>query len=573
MTDARNGGQRHWASWVTNLEPDADTASEEDLSEQVRRRFDEALMTGPQYYAAVLAAAEWQEAAGVPISPALLFAQAARQMSALLSGRALTPTEFTGVLSWATAAPAVLCPAGAGDFELAEALRWWPLAGARRRPDAAESLSELTPLAAVIAGKWAWYAANPDRELARRAWEGVISRDDPDAAALARWYLAEADREDGAMEAARTAFEQIIAEGHFAVAPRALVSLAELDLETSPELAEQHLRRAMASGHRLASLEAARRLRALCLARADESGALEAARLGYDPRDPLWGAADGLVLAALLVRAGETESAEQVLAEVSSCDNPLYSGLAAAELSRLLLARADLTAAERVLTDALAAGEIMYRADLYVALAGVMAARDDFVAAEELLDEAQRAIIPPQPPERARAMLLRAHMAIARTDDDTAARLFTEMFSHPDAQVRAAADQLACQLGALQRRSGPWAIPGIAPLLHHLMTQPHSPVRQWAAYGIGALAERAGDPRQACQAYRAALDGEDTDYTVRAARKLAATTTDPAELTRALEALAEIIEHGPAEHVARAMAAADQLAPPSAPPSSETHGE
>ncbi|WP_242900730.1 hypothetical protein [Actinomadura terrae] len=518
------------------------------------RRFDEALIAEPETRAVVLAAADWWQAAGVGIPVPLLYRQAARRLAASAPGCPLTPKGFEDGLAWATAAPSLLVPDEAGRYELADGLLLWIA-----RPH--ESLVDgagrpVTPLAAVALATKTLTGRDGDRAAARSALVHAIDGDDADAAALARWCLAEIDLDEGAHAAARIAFERIVEEGHFAIAPRAMLALANLESDAGRPAPEGLLRRAIDCRHRLVTHPAACVLRDRYLREEDEAGAVSAARIAFDCQAPFLMAFDGRILAALLVRAGDVTAAERVLRQVIDLENLFVSGHAVADLARILGERGEYAEAERRLTEALA-WDCLHRADLQIALAGVYLAQEDLTAAQELLDKAQASEVPPSAQELARMGFMQAHISLAREDDETAADIYTDLLGHPNTQAREVARELALHTGELLVRSGPCSIPGLAPLLRHLMVEADTPVREWAAYGVGRIAESAGDTRLSAQAYRIALCGSDPDYALRAAHKLA--EADLAEHDRALDSLMSILEGGAAETITGAIVPAGVL--------------
>ncbi|TDD96817.1 hypothetical protein [Actinomadura rubrisoli] len=530
-----------------------ETRAERD-ARVLQGRFDELLGAGPEAQAVVLAATDWWQAAGVGIPAPLLHRQAARRMATLAPGCSLTSQGFEAGLAWATAAPSLLVADDAGRYELAGGAQPWMLQRHESLVD--ETGRAVTPMAAVALATRVLGDYHGDRGVARSALVYALDGDDADAAALARWYLAEVDLDDGDHSAARAAFEQIIKEGHPATAPRAMLALARLEIDAGRPGAEDLLRQAIDCRHRLATPPAARLLRDMCIRRDDEAGAITAGRIAFDSEDPLLAPFDGRVLAALLVRSGELATAERVLRQVIDLDDLFESGRAVVDLARILVERGECAEAERRLTETLE-WDVLHRADLQIALAGVHLVQEDLTAAEELLDKAQASGIPPGAQELARMSVMQAHIAIAREDDKTAAEIYTNLFRHPDPATRRAAHELALHAGDLLARNGPCSIPGAAPLLRHLMIEADTPVREWAAYGVGRIAESEGDTRLSGQTYRIAACGGDPDYAVRAARKLAA--ADLTEHDRALDSLLAILEGEAADTVAGAIAPAGTL--------------
>ncbi|QXJ25713.1 hypothetical protein AGRA3207_007242 [Actinomadura graeca] len=533
-------------------ELDETGADQEHL--RLRERFDEALVAEREPQAVVLAAADWWQAAGIGIPVSLLHQQAARRMSTLAPGCSLTPRGFEAGLAWATAPPALLVADDAGRYELADGI---PLSLLPRHESlVSETGRPVTPMAAVALAARALSDLRGDREVARSALSYAIDGDDADAAALARWHLLEADLDDGDRGAARAGFERIVQEGHFAIAPRAMFALARLDFDARHPAAEELLQRAIDCRHRLVTSPAARLLRDLRLRHDDEAGAITAGRIVFDCQDPLLAAFDGRVLAALLVRSGEDTAAEQVLRQVIDLEDLFESGRAAADLARILIERGEYAEAERELTEALT-WDVLHRADLQIALAGAHLAQGDLTAAEELIDKAKASDLPPSSQELARMGVMQAHMALAREDDQTAADIYTDLLGHPDRVTRQTAHELVLQAGTLLARGGPCAIPGLAPPLRHLMVEADTPVREWAAYGVGRIAESEGNTRLSGQAYRIAACGANPDYAVRAARKLAA--ADLTEHDQALNSLLQILEGDAADAVAGAIVPAGTL--------------
>ncbi|WP_242891471.1 tetratricopeptide repeat protein [Actinomadura litoris] len=495
------------------------------------QRFDEALAAGAETRAVVLAATDWWQAAGVGIPVSLLYRQAVRRMASL------TPRGFEVGLALATADPALLVVDEAGRYELADGVLLWVSQPRESLVD--EAGRAVTPMAAVALAARALADRRGGREAARAHLARAVEGDDPDAAALARWYLTEIDLDEGGHGAARIAFERMVEEGHFAIAPRAILALAELESDAGRPAAEALLRRAIDCRHRLVTHPAARLLRDLRLQAEDEAGAINAGRIAFDCMVPFLAAFDGRVLAALLVRSGDAAAAERVLRQVIDLDDLFESGRAVADLARILAERGEYAEAERRINEALE-WDFLHRADLQITMAGVFLARGDLAAARELLDKAEASDVPPGEEEMARLGFMRAHIAIALEDDRTAADIYTDLLGHLDPRTRQAAHELAVHAAELLMRGGPCSIPGVAPMLRHLMIEADTPVREWAAYGVGRIAEADGDTRLSGQAYRIAACGADPDYAVRAAHRLA--EAERAEHDRGLDSLFSVLE-------------------------------
>ncbi|GAA4149671.1 hypothetical protein [Actinomadura keratinilytica] len=528
-----------------------------ELAGRLRRRLDAALTECPACYATVMAMFDWWQAAGTSVPADRLYPQAARRMAALRPHPALTREEFAEALEEACAEPALLVPDGPGRYALADQVGRVLLPALPTADEGAERLAGATPLEAVAIGKAAWFTRHGDPELARRAWRQAAHSDDADAAAVARWYLAEAVLEDGDVPAARAALERILREDHFATAPRAMLALADLCREQAPDRARALLEKAVAAGHREVTARAAHKLAGLRERLGDEPGVIEAMRIAFEWGDALSAPYDGLALAALLRRAGETGEAERVLKRIIAWDSPFHTADAVVELSVLFALRGELAESERLLTTAIER-EYLFAPRLKLQLARVRLARGDEEAARALLDEARRHPVGLQPQDVAQAHVLEAQFAISRGDDDEAAQLFAEVLRSPDPVTRQSAHLIAVAIGDGMRPGGPWAIPGVEPLMRHLMNEAASPTREWAAYCAGLIAEQAGEAEAAVSAYLGALVGRAPRYAVLAAAKLAALAESTTELERYVnacvgvfedESAAEVAEEGVAEAV------------------------
>lgn len=511
----------------------------------LKQRLDEVLLACPAGYATVMAVFDWREAAGVAVPAERLYGQAARRMAALRPERALTREEFAAGLAEATAEPALLTEDGSGRYALAEPVHDLLLPALWAGGLGGGELARVTPLEAIAIGKAARYAREPDQVLARRAWRQAAGGDDADAAALARWYLAEAALEDGDAAAAEDAFRRILAEDHFATAPRAMLALAELELDRAPDQARVLLEGAVAAGQREVAAHAARILAALRERQGDEPGTIDALRVAFEQADALSAPSDGLRLAALLKRSGDAAAAERVLRQIIAGDFLLHTGRAVVELSALLADRGDLAGAQRLLTEAIER-ELLLRPLLQLQLARLHIMLGDQEAAGALVAQARKEPVGLRPEDAAQAGMIEAQLAILREDDEAAARLFTEVLHSADPVTRKTAHLLAVAIGEGMRPGGPWAIPGIEPLMRHLMTEADSPTREWAAYGAGIIAEEDGRTQEARQAFGAAVAGDAPRYGALAALKLATLAADSGEAGRFLEVCAEIFEAGPA---------------------------
>lgn len=538
---------------------------EDRLARRLRQRLDDALVLSPAGYAVVLAAFDWSEAAGMPVPVAQLRQQTIRRMADLLPGRAMTAGEFDAGLAWAIEEPALLIrhdTVAYGDgtaYEIAEELRTPLLLSWRSVSSPHETPAVVTPLEAVAVGRAVCHAPDGDTELARRVWQKVAAGEDPDAATLAGWHLAEALRDEGDLSNARRAFERLIAQDHFATGPRAMLALAELEVSEAPDRAGALLEGAVASGHPLVVARAARLLASLRALHGDQPGVIDACRIAYEHGDPLTGPSDGLTLAGLLRGVGEGEQAERVLRQIIDLGDPLHTAKAITELAGVLVERGDLAGAARLLTEALA-GECVFRTGLQVALAGVYFAQEDLHAAERTLAEARDQPVPLEGEEQARAGMLAAQLAVVRGEDESAARLFSEVLESDDPETVEAAHLLALACGEHLRQTGPCTIRGTEPLLRHLMTRAGSPLREWAAYGVGRIAHASGDLIAAGAAYRLAAGGGNPRFGAMAALQLAELPVGEAQQDEVLDIYLRIIEGEAGEGVAEAVIPGGRLA-------------
>ncbi len=451
------------------LQEDEPFLAQLQLAHQLDEILDRGLRTRPDGVAVVLAAIDWRRAGcRSPVVRADLWAFARGHFARLAAGQELDAARFERGLAWATRtlgrpAPlvAVVGVSSGERFQAHEGLTHSRLLHDQPLPWEVV-LARVGPRDAVGVGEQA--AAQEQPAVAVRAWTQAIESGDPDATPLAWWHLGRLREDQGAVGAAREAFERAAASGHPDAAPQAMVDLAALD-GGEGEQAVGLLERAVTSGHADAGPRAA------------------------------------LLLGELRRRHGDLAGARPLLEQAAGSGHFWCAPPAAFGLGTLLWHQGDMDGARAALTLAHQRGVPPVRTAAAVALGMLALFAEDTETAEVLFAEAE--LLSANPREHAAAAVGRALVAAVRGDYEQSRQALETLL---DAVTDDPTGSLVrVGLGILLATAGQLAA-AEEQVLRVLETG--APIPAELEFGLGFIAERLGRYADARAAYqRAAASG------------------------------------------------------------------
>lgn len=476
----------------------------------------------PLAWALVLAALSWDQVNRRGWrAPAVLCAQARRLMAAWE-----VPTEsvddadqVSTALEWAMRDPALLECDGQGSYRpvhgvgFAVGSQIW-----REHHDAAVVSGVLTPVDLVSKGDDDHYAKPADLDAAEVSYRLAVDSDDPDAAAVASWRLAElAESREQLAEAARRYADVAALEHPIASLPAVMWLARQAAQDGDRPSARALAHQVVNSGDERFLTEGWGLLGHLAWLDNDSDEAVVAMRLAVNTAGA-WHRSYSQLLAEMLAACGDPSGAADACRRL--LDQPLLPGDPTSGRYVQLMAAAGRLDEAAVVLERCAADEGLFGGDLLLALAAVHAARDDLDALRQVMARVRAHWSATLPQVSVRADVIEASVAIVDGDDERAAQLYRSLTDTDDAERRDLARPLLIAAGEQFAADGKFClIPGARPLLEYLSEAAAPDTATWAAISLAHLATVEGRPDDAEAAVCLAARHLSPDE-VTAARKL-----------------------------------------------------